>query len=262
MSAVALIRWGVVLAVALALHLVALNLFPRRDAMVKVEGGALQVQLGLNVALQASTAGGQAEPVPEAPREEPEPEPVEPAVEPEALIPTEIEPEPVESEPEPEPVSPVPEPESEPQPEGPELLQDTEPLEPSAPTDQAETPSLSEAQDEGDGEAAQDAQSAQTGSRGALHAAEQAGNAASANYAGEVMQYLSQRRRPRASSSGSTFIAFTIAHDGSLERFDIDRSSGSRRFDREALRMIERAAPFPVPPPGVNRDFVVEIEGR
>jgi len=259
MSAVALIRWGVVLAVALALHLVALNLFPRRDAIVKVEGGALQVQLGLNVALQASTAGGQAEPVPEAPREEPEPEP---AVEPEALIPTEIEPEPVELEPEPEPVSPVPEPESEPRQEEPELPQDTETLEPSAPTDQAETPSLSEAQAEGDGEAAQDAQSAQTGSRGASHAAEQAGNAASANYAGEVMQYLSQRRRPRASSPGSTFIAFTIAHDGSLERFDIDRSSGSRRFDREALRMIERAAPFPVPPPGVNRDFVVEIEGR
>lgn len=91
---------------------------------------------------------------------------------------------------------------------------------------------------------------------------EQAGNAASANYAGEVMRHLSQVRRPRASGPGSAFVSFTIALSGELESLEISDSSGSSRFDRDALRVVERAAPFPAPPVGVNRSFIVEIEGR
>jgi len=96
------------------------------------------------------------------------------------------------------------------------------------------------------------------------HAAIQseAGNAASDNYAGEVMRHLSRVRRPRATAPGVTQIAFVVAADGSLEAVEVVRSSGSGRFDRDALRVVERAAPFPEPPRGANRSFSVEIEGR
>ena len=87
------------------------------------------------------------------------------------------------------------------------------------------------------------------------------GNAASTNYAGLVMQHLSKVRRPRASSPGSAFVSFTIGQRGELEDIRISRSSRSARFDRDALKVVRRAAPFPAPPPGVNRSFSVEIEG-
>ena len=88
------------------------------------------------------------------------------------------------------------------------------------------------------------------------------GNAASTNYAGMVMQHLSRVRRPRAASPGSAFVSFTIGKRGELVDISITKSSRSARFDRDALKVVKRAAPFPAPPPGVNRTFSVEIEGE
>ena len=88
------------------------------------------------------------------------------------------------------------------------------------------------------------------------------GNAASTNYAGKVMQHLSRVRRPRASSPGSAIVVFKIDYHGQISAISISKSSGSSRFDRDALKVVERAAPFPVPPKGVRRDFTVEIKGR
>ncbi|WP_394705868.1 energy transducer TonB [uncultured Hyphomonas sp.] len=98
--------------------------------------------------------------------------------------------------------------------------------------------------------------SASTGS-----GASDAGDAASTNYAGLVMLHLSKVRRPRASSPGSAFVSFTIGFQGQLEELRIVKSSRSARFDRDAMKVVRRATPFPVPPPGVNRSFSVEIEG-
>ena len=89
-----------------------------------------------------------------------------------------------------------------------------------------------------------------------------AGNAAEMNYAGEVMRHLSRVRRPRASSPGSAFVSFTLTADGHIEDVSISQRSGSGRFDRDAINVVKRAAPYPEPPLGVNRTFVVEIEGQ
>jgi periplasmic protein TonB len=88
------------------------------------------------------------------------------------------------------------------------------------------------------------------------------GNAAEMNYAGEVMRHLSRVRRPRASSPGSAFVSFTLTADGDIEDVSISQRSGSGRFDHDAINVVKRAAPYPKPPPGVNRTFVVEIEGQ
>lgn len=112
-------------------------------------------------------------------------------------------------------------------------------------------------------ETAQAANMAASAASGPAHPAGMSpGNADASNYAGEVMQHLSTVPRPRAPAPGSAYIAFTISRSGDIEDIAVSRSSGSTRFDREALKVVERASPFPVPPHGVNRTFEIRIEGR
>jgi len=113
----------------------------------------------------------------------------------------------------------------------------------------------------GDSDASAPAEPGPSGSAAADQSASAPGNADAANYAGLVMLHLSKVRRPRASSPGSAFVSFTIGNQGELEDIRISISSRSARFDRDALAVVRRAAPFPPPPPGVNRSFSVEIEG-
>ena len=88
-----------------------------------------------------------------------------------------------------------------------------------------------------------------------------AGNSEYSNYSGKVMKHLSRLRRPRASGPGSAYIRFVIASRGTIEHIEVSQSSGSSRFDREALIFVKKASPFPPPPTGISRSFTVEIEG-
>jgi periplasmic protein TonB len=90
----------------------------------------------------------------------------------------------------------------------------------------------------------------------------EAGNSEYSNYAGKVMQHLSRLRRPRASAPGSAHVRFVIAQNGSIRDIEVSDSSGSSRFDREAVSFVKKASPFPPPPAGLNRSFTVEIKGR
>ncbi|WP_156883657.1 energy transducer TonB family protein, partial [Salipiger mucosus] len=49
---------------------------------------------------------------------------------------------------------------------------------------------------------------------------------------------------------------------GGLAGVSIARSSGSRRLDRDAMRVIQRAAPFPPPPSGARRSYSIQIVGQ
>jgi len=265
-----LAAWLLALVLAAAAHLAAFQLFPQREETVLQAGGRVQLQLGLDqVAVRRgpeptdSLEDRQAEPetpaAPDpAPELTPEPELVSP-VEDASIPDPESKPQPA---PEPD-LQPAPEPEPEPEPEAdpasaPEPYTAETPEDEDARQDEADRPADAETGPEQDEAGSQ----ARQGDDDVEDDAAQAGNAASENYAGEVLRHLSQMRRPRASGPGTARVAFTIALDGSLERVDIVESSRSRRFDREAVRMIERAAPFPQPPAGVNRDFTIEIEGR
>jgi periplasmic protein TonB len=61
---------------------------------------------------------------------------------------------------------------------------------------------------------------------------------------------------------GEARLAFTIDRNGHVVASRILRSSGSEALDQEALALIKRAAPLPLPPAGVPEDrlsFVVPI---
>ncbi len=88
------------------------------------------------------------------------------------------------------------------------------------------------------------------------------GDAAISNYPGLVMQRISRGPRPKAGSRGTAVVAFSISGGGGLAGTSIAPSSGSAELDRAAVRMIRSAAPFPPPPPGAQRSFSINVEGR
>ncbi len=59
---------------------------------------------------------------------------------------------------------------------------------------------------------------------------------------------------------GSLVLSVRIRKDGSVERVDIDRSSGSKVLDDAARRVVRMAEPFAAFPPDIARDFdILEI---
>ena len=88
------------------------------------------------------------------------------------------------------------------------------------------------------------------------------GAAASASYGRAVLTQISRTRKARAPSRGRTVVAFSISDAGSLASVKVLQSSGSPDLDRVALDHIRRAAPFPKPPSGAQRQFSFEFVGR
>ncbi len=60
-------------------------------------------------------------------------------------------------------------------------------------------------------------------------------------------------------AAGNVIIAFSIDDTGQPKTISMLQSSGQSDLDSEALALISRAAPFPVPPAGAQRDFAVNI---
>ncbi len=54
---------------------------------------------------------------------------------------------------------------------------------------------------------------------------------------------------------GSLLLSVRIKNDGSVERVDIDRSSGHRVLDDAARRIVRMAEPFAAFPADIRRDF-------
>ena len=89
-----------------------------------------------------------------------------------------------------------------------------------------------------------------------------AGSAAVSNYPGQVVRRIQRVRKPRLRDVGApAVVTFRIAANGGLSAVSIRRSSGSAELDRAAIRIIQRAAPFPPPPPGAQRSFNLPIQG-
>lgn len=88
-----------------------------------------------------------------------------------------------------------------------------------------------------------------------------AGNAAASNYPGKVMRRISRQARPRVRAKGTATISFSISSGGGLSRVSVSRSSGSSALDRAAVAMVRKASPFPRPPAGAQRKFLVRVQG-
>lgn len=89
-----------------------------------------------------------------------------------------------------------------------------------------------------------------------------AGNSAVSNYKGRVYQHLLRYRQTNTIGAGTVLISFVVEPGGGTRGISIARSSGSSRFDREAMQLVRRAAPLPSPPDGASHSFTFEIAGQ
>ena len=276
MNRTLMLRIGMTASASVAVHLAVFAAVAPGDGPAQAAGGGAEIHIGSPPDHHGASKAGKLQPEPAsasmrppepkapepapAPKLEPRPKPAKQA--PSPIADAELEPVPIDT-PETPPAAP------------PEMPAPARPAGPANAGTGAENDTGDQAErdasDGPDGKStgdAGDAQGTEDGASGTAGLAATAdtdasgpGNAASTNYAGLVMQHLSKVRRPRASSPGSAFVAFTVGLHGELEDLRIAKSSRSARFDRDALKVVRRAAPFPVPPPGVNRSFSVEIEG-
>ncbi len=88
------------------------------------------------------------------------------------------------------------------------------------------------------------------------------GNAAASNYPGEVLRRIQRTRQARSPARGQVLVAFSLDDRGALASLTLARSSGHPGLDQTALDHIRRAAPFPPPPNGAQRQFSFEFVGR
>lgn len=96
----------------------------------------------------------------------------------------------------------------------------------------------------------------------APNAAAAAAPDASDSYGAQIKRHLLRFRRQNTVGPGSAFIRFVILPDGKVDGIGVAQSSGSSRFDREAMQIVRRAVPFPNPPKGNSRSFNFEFTGR
>ncbi|TQM94404.1 energy transducer TonB [Roseinatronobacter monicus] len=88
------------------------------------------------------------------------------------------------------------------------------------------------------------------------------GNAAASNYPGEVLRRIQRVRQARSPARGQVLVSFSVGQNGALAAVSVARSSGHAGLDQTALDHIRRAAPFPPPPNGAQRQFSFEFVGR
>lgn len=105
------------------------------------------------------------------------------------------------------------------------------------------------------------AKSAQSGERSAQKSTK-AGNAAASNYPGKVYSKISRTRQRNAGGKGVARVRFQVSSSGKATGISIAGSSGNVRVDKAAIGHIQRASPFPKPPAGAQRQFVIPIEFR
>ena len=89
-----------------------------------------------------------------------------------------------------------------------------------------------------------------------------ANTAAASNYPGEVLRRIQRIPQARSPGRGSVLVTFSVSNNGGLGSVSVARSSGNPALDRVALDHIRRAAPFPPPPEGAQRQFSFEFVGR
>lgn len=75
----------------------------------------------------------------------------------------------------------------------------------------------------------------------------------------ELAKQFPQDARARG-ARGSALIQFDLNDDGTVKGVKLLRSSGDTELDVESLAVVERAAPFPKPPPGAQKSFAAVIE--
>jgi TonB family protein len=72
-----------------------------------------------------------------------------------------------------------------------------------------------------------------------------------------VKHYPETARQRRA--KGIAIVGFALDESGQVTSVSLLRSSGAADLDAESVALVNRAAPFPPPPPGAQHSFAIEV---
>ena len=87
------------------------------------------------------------------------------------------------------------------------------------------------------------------------------GNAETSNYMGKVRSRVARKKRypsaaRRRGETGTAVIRFVVAKSGAMSGLQLVRSSGSKTLDEAALKMAQKAAPFPAIPASTGKSSI------
>jgi protein TonB len=85
------------------------------------------------------------------------------------------------------------------------------------------------------------------------------GAALAANYNSRVFAHLARYKRGPGSKGAAT-VSFALDGGGRVTSVRLTRSSGVAGIDQEAVAVVRRASPFPAPPDGRGRNFILPIQ--
>ncbi|HEY4847999.1 MAG TPA: TonB family protein [Methylocella sp.] len=74
----------------------------------------------------------------------------------------------------------------------------------------------------------------------------------------ERMKHYPETARQRG-AKGIAIIGFVLDEAGRIRSVSLLRSSGEADLDAESVALVNRAAPFPPPPPGAQHSFAIEV---
>ncbi len=76
-----------------------------------------------------------------------------------------------------------------------------------------------------------------------------AGGGGRGGYLAQVRARIEQQRRTlEIAAQGTAQVGFTVMADGSVSALRLERSAGHAGLDAEALQLVQRAVPLPLPP--------------
>ncbi|MGH6800095.1 MAG: TonB family protein, partial [Methylocella sp.] len=74
----------------------------------------------------------------------------------------------------------------------------------------------------------------------------------------EQVKHYPETARQRG-AKGIAIIGFVLEESGRVASVSLLRSSGEADLDAESVALVNRAAPFPPPPPGAQDSFAIEV---
>ena len=74
----------------------------------------------------------------------------------------------------------------------------------------------------------------------------------------ERVKHYPETARQRG-AKGIAIIGFVLDESGRVASVSLLRSSGEADLDAESVAVVNRAAPFPPPPPGAQHSFAIEV---
>ncbi|MGB9188132.1 MAG: TonB family protein, partial [Methylovirgula sp.] len=75
----------------------------------------------------------------------------------------------------------------------------------------------------------------------------------------ELAKQFPEEARARH-ARGSSVITFALDDKGQVLSVELVQPSGDAALDAESIAMVRRAAPFPPPPPGAQKEFGAQID--